>query len=108
MKSTVIQAAVCVLIFVAGRPARGGARWLPLHREWNAVPAPAKVAIDGNLSDWDTSAGIYIHGGMGATFTGRAVWAYHFNRKTAMAADLASKAMLQPAEWDDLAFEAQE
>ena len=70
-----ITAGAVLLAAVATRT-YAAVKTLPLHREWNAVPVPAEVAIDGSLSEWDTSAGMYIHGGTDAEFASRAVCAY--------------------------------
>ena len=76
MKPILVGTALTALMLAGAAPADCGTKALPLHREWNAVPAPAGVAIDGSLSEWDTSAGMYIHGGTDAEFASRAVCAY--------------------------------
>jgi len=78
-------AAGTVLLLAAVTGTRAEVNTLPKHLEWNAVPAAhsassgqaGKVTIDGDLADWDTSAGIYINSPAAKDeFARTAVWAY--------------------------------
>ena len=56
---------------------RADTQALPKHHEWNATPIAQKVTIDGDLSDWDRSAGIYVNSPAAREeFARTGVWAY--------------------------------
>ena len=63
-----------IALFFAAAPLRAQ---YTSHTTWSVVPAPeAGVAIDGDLSDWDTSGGVFISKNIKAGLCARSAWAY--------------------------------